>query len=266
MAEENKSHRASGATDAQNKFESSKFARAQSGRGFTGRGRSDCRRVSRQGRTRLERGPRKSRASLDRRARPSRKSVGRCPDSRPNLSGRRRTVRSRKSDQSDLYRARRGIRPRTDFPALTAISLNGWRNCAVAKSTAPDRFDRKSWSRWPARWPIFLKAAPRYWRRNQKRRSSSFWWRRFAWWRRFCFLPSATFFCWRARWSAVAHMANVSWLWVALAAAGLHFVIALIFLFVAGTGIKRPIFRATMEELKRDREWLKNLEANQPRN
>jgi uncharacterized membrane protein YqjE len=64
---------------------------------------------------------------------------------------------------------------------------------------------------------------------------------------------------------AVAHMANVSWLWVALVAAGIHFLIALIFLLVAGTGIKRPIFRGTMEELKRDREWLKNLEANQPR-
>jgi uncharacterized membrane protein YqjE len=64
---------------------------------------------------------------------------------------------------------------------------------------------------------------------------------------------------------AVAGMANVSWLWVALAAAGLHFVIALIFLLVAGTGIKRPMFRATSEELKKDREWLKNLEANQPR-
>ena len=65
---------------------------------------------------------------------------------------------------------------------------------------------------------------------------------------------------------AIAHMANVSWLWVALAAAGLHFVIALILLLVAGTGIKRPIFRGTLTELKKDREWLKNLEANQPRN
>ena len=62
---------------------------------------------------------------------------------------------------------------------------------------------------------------------------------------------------------AIAHMANVSWLWVALAAAGLHFVIALIFLLIAGTGIKRPLFRATAAELKKDREWLKNLEANQ---
>jgi uncharacterized membrane protein YqjE len=65
--------------------------------------------------------------------------------------------------------------------------------------------------------------------------------------------------------AAVARMANVSWLWVALGAAGLHFVISLIFLAVAGTGIKRPMFRATAEELKKDREWLKNLEANQPR-
>jgi uncharacterized membrane protein YqjE len=63
---------------------------------------------------------------------------------------------------------------------------------------------------------------------------------------------------------AVARMANVSWLWVALAAAGLHFIIALIFLIAAGTGIKRPMFRETAAELKKDREWLKNLEANQP--
>jgi uncharacterized membrane protein YqjE len=63
---------------------------------------------------------------------------------------------------------------------------------------------------------------------------------------------------------AVARMANISWLWVALAAAGLHFVIALIFVLVAGSGIKRPVFRETAAELKKDREWLKNLEANQP--
>jgi len=65
---------------------------------------------------------------------------------------------------------------------------------------------------------------------------------------------------------AIAHMANVSWLWVALAAAGVHFVIALILLLVAGTGIKRPIFHGTMEELKKDRQWLKHLETNPPRN
>jgi uncharacterized membrane protein YqjE len=64
---------------------------------------------------------------------------------------------------------------------------------------------------------------------------------------------------------AIAHAAHASWLWVALAAAGLHFVIALIFLLIAGSGIRRPLFRATMAELKKDREWLKHLETNQPR-
>src|SRR5438067_10535691 len=65
---------------------------------------------------------------------------------------------------------------------------------------------------------------------------------------------------------AVAHLANVSWLWTALAAAGLHFVIALVFMLAAGTGIKRPLFRSTRAELQKDREWLKNLETNHPPN
>ena len=64
---------------------------------------------------------------------------------------------------------------------------------------------------------------------------------------------------------AVAHLANVSWLWIALAAAGLHILIALILLLVALTWIKRPVFRATTAELKKDREWLKNIETNQTR-
>src|SRR6267378_1580246 len=47
---------------------------------------------------------------------------------------------------------------------------------------------------------------------------------------------------------AVAHLAKVSWLWTAVAAAGLHILIALIFLLIARSGIKRPIFRATTDE------------------
>ena len=66
---------------------------------------------------------------------------------------------------------------------------------------------------------------------------------------------------------AVAHLAKVSWLWTALAAAGLHLLMALIFLLIARSGTKRPLFRATTAELKKDREWLKNLETtNQTRN
>jgi len=65
---------------------------------------------------------------------------------------------------------------------------------------------------------------------------------------------------------AIAHLAKVSWLWIALAAAGLHILIALILVLIARSGIKRPIFRETTAELKKDREWLKNLETDQKRN
>ena len=64
---------------------------------------------------------------------------------------------------------------------------------------------------------------------------------------------------------AVAHLAKISWLWTALGAAGLHLVIALILFLIASMTVKRPMFRATRDELKKDREWLKNLETNQTR-
>ena len=65
---------------------------------------------------------------------------------------------------------------------------------------------------------------------------------------------------------AIANFANVSWLWIALDAAALHILIALIFLLIALNRIKRPIFRESAAELKKDREWLKNLETDQKRN
>ena len=61
---------------------------------------------------------------------------------------------------------------------------------------------------------------------------------------------------------ALAHWANVSWIWIALDAAALHILIALIFILVAVNRIRKPIFRETAAELKKDREWLKNLETN----
>jgi len=59
----------------------------------------------------------------------------------------------------------------------------------------------------------------------------------------------------------LAHLVGVSWPWVALAAATVHFVIALVLLLVARSRITKPLFRATLAELKKDREWLKNLDA-----
>jgi len=63
----------------------------------------------------------------------------------------------------------------------------------------------------------------------------------------------------------LAHLARISWLWTALAAAGVHFLIALGLLLVARSRITKPVFRVTMAELKKDREWLKNLDTtNRP--
>jgi uncharacterized membrane protein YqjE len=59
----------------------------------------------------------------------------------------------------------------------------------------------------------------------------------------------------------LAHLAGISWPWIALAAAGLHFMIALVLLLIARSRITKPFFRATLAELEKDREWLRNLEA-----
>jgi uncharacterized membrane protein YqjE len=61
--------------------------------------------------------------------------------------------------------------------------------------------------------------------------------------------------------AGLAHVAGISWLWITLAAAALHFVIGLILLLVARSRMIKPLFRATASELKKDREWLKNLDT-----
>ena len=67
--------------------------------------------------------------------------------------------------------------------------------------------------------------------------------------------------------AGLAHLAQVSWLWVTMAAAGMHFLIALVLLLVARSRMTKPLFRATASELKKDREWLRNLETtSRPRN
>ena len=58
-----------------------------------------------------------------------------------------------------------------------------------------------------------------------------------------------------------AHLAGISWVWTELAAAGAHFVIALALLVIARNRMTKPFFRATLTELKEDREWLKNLDS-----
>jgi uncharacterized membrane protein YqjE len=60
--------------------------------------------------------------------------------------------------------------------------------------------------------------------------------------------------------AAIAHALHVSWIWITLAAAALHFVLALVCLLIARSRMKKPMFKATAAELKKDREWLKTLD------
>jgi uncharacterized membrane protein YqjE len=64
--------------------------------------------------------------------------------------------------------------------------------------------------------------------------------------------------------AGLAHALHVSWIWITLGAAGLHFILALICLLIARSRIKKSMFEATAAELKKDREWLKNLDKKSP--
>ena len=57
----------------------------------------------------------------------------------------------------------------------------------------------------------------------------------------------------------LAHLVGTSWPVIALIVGLLHFIIAVVLLLVARSRITKPMFPDTVDELKKDREWLKNL-------
>lgn len=59
---------------------------------------------------------------------------------------------------------------------------------------------------------------------------------------------------------AIARAAQVSWLTIALCAAGAHFLLAIVCLVIARSSATRPPFRELSAELQKDREWLKDLD------
>jgi uncharacterized membrane protein YqjE len=61
--------------------------------------------------------------------------------------------------------------------------------------------------------------------------------------------------------AGIAHTLHTSWIWITLAAAGLHFILALVCLLIARSRMKKSMFEVTAAELKKDREWLKNLDT-----
>jgi uncharacterized membrane protein YqjE len=59
--------------------------------------------------------------------------------------------------------------------------------------------------------------------------------------------------------AGLAHLAGTSWPWIALIVGLVHFIIALVLLLIARSRITKPMFQDTVDELKKDREWLRNL-------
>jgi uncharacterized membrane protein YqjE len=59
---------------------------------------------------------------------------------------------------------------------------------------------------------------------------------------------------------AIAHFAGVSWIWVALAGALVHFILAVICLLIARARLQPWPYAELRSELAKDREWLKSLE------
>ena len=57
---------------------------------------------------------------------------------------------------------------------------------------------------------------------------------------------------------------HVSWILIAIIAAALHFLFGVILIFIAEMRMRKPFFRETLEELRKDREWLKSLEETTP--
>jgi uncharacterized membrane protein YqjE len=60
--------------------------------------------------------------------------------------------------------------------------------------------------------------------------------------------------------AGLAHALHVSWIWITLGAAVLHFILAAACALIARSRMKKSMFEATAAELKKDREWLKNLD------
>lgn len=60
--------------------------------------------------------------------------------------------------------------------------------------------------------------------------------------------------------AGLAHALHVSWVKITLGAALLHFLLAFILVMVAKSRMHKSMFEMTSVELKKDREWLKNLD------
>lgn len=55
---------------------------------------------------------------------------------------------------------------------------------------------------------------------------------------------------------AIAYLTHIQWMWVMLAFAAAHIAAAAICLFIAKKRVAAPMFTETLNEFKKDRQWL----------
>ena len=60
----------------------------------------------------------------------------------------------------------------------------------------------------------------------------------------------------------IAQLAEISWIWIALIAAGAHFLLVIILLVIARVKLLKAPYPELAAELKKDHEWLKNLDVS----
>jgi len=58
----------------------------------------------------------------------------------------------------------------------------------------------------------------------------------------------------------IAHAAGISWVWIAFGAGLLHVLMAVGCVLFAKAQLSKPMFKASVAELKKDREWLKTVD------
>lgn len=68
------------------------------------------------------------------------------------------------------------------------------------------------------------------------------------------FLVIAVVFLIAALWGA-----EHAWIWVMMGAAGFHIVAAIVLALIAKAKLSAPMFAASLDELKKDQEWLKTI-------
>jgi uncharacterized membrane protein YqjE len=60
----------------------------------------------------------------------------------------------------------------------------------------------------------------------------------------------------------VARLLEIEWIWIALIAAAIHFLLAMMAVLIARAKLFKAPFPALTAELEKDREWLKNLDVS----